>query len=71
MYPTKQTLRALRKRLPSGAIKDIAEQRGVSHAYISMVLSGARRDLDVVSDAIEVARKHEKRVANLIVRATN
>lgn len=68
----KKTLRALRKRLPSGYLAQVRARLGAdapSDSYVSQVLNGSRHDKDVINAAIAVAEQYERELAAIAARA--
>jgi transcriptional regulator with XRE-family HTH domain len=58
---TNKALKPLRKGLPWGAVKDIAEETGMSESYVSMVLRGERFNLVILEVAIRLRDEYKKR----------
>jgi hypothetical protein len=57
---TKKELKKLRKSLPPGAIKTLAEKFGHTPSYISMILSGKRNgNAYVISAATTMADEYQ------------
>ena len=69
MSLSKQALRNLSRRLPSGAINQVAADLEVSHTLVSQVLQGNRRNERVLEALIAFAEKHEAHIAQLEQRA--
>lgn len=68
----KKTLRALRKRLPSGYLAQVRAKLGAdapSDSYVSQVLNGSRHDMAVITAAIAVAEAYEHELAQIAQRA--
>lgn len=63
---TKKELKQLRKELPPGAVKKLAEMHGHTSSYISMILSGQRNgNAYVLSAARKMADEYQKVVTSV------
>lgn len=59
---SKQQLAKLKRNLPQGAIKKIADEKNVSEMLVSSVLAGKKTDLHgIVVRAAELALEHKEK----------
>lgn len=49
----------LKEKLPRGSVNKIAKKLRVSHALVSLVLSGKRENSDVIDAAIQIIAEHK------------
>ncbi|MBN2747423.1 MAG: hypothetical protein JXR34_11915 [Bacteroidales bacterium] len=59
---TIKQLRKLRSELPSGALKEIADETKTPISTVSMVLSGQRKNLDIIDLAILKRNAYQNRI---------
>jgi DNA transposition AAA+ family ATPase len=55
-----QELNKLRKALPKGSFKKIAEKVGLSEAGVGQVLKGKFNNTNVINEAINLLAEHKK-----------
>jgi len=62
---TKKELSKLKSRLPAGFIETIAKEKNCSMGLVSMVLSGKRKNLDIIKIAIALAEEYKTELDGL------
>ncbi len=62
---TKEELLKLKKSLPKGSIKILADQHVLSVSYINMIFSGERENLEIVKSALEIAKIHKQKKSSI------
>jgi len=62
---TKKELNRLKKSLPKGYRDMLAEKLNCTTSMVDMVLAGTRKNLDIISTAIEIAKAHKKKMSQL------
>lgn len=61
---TKKELIKLRKLMPKGYRKTLAEKFGISGSYITQIFRGEKTRPDVIDEAIEIAAAHKQTLAD-------
>lgn len=59
---TKRELKRIKKFLPVGEQKKIADELGFSYYYVNKVLNGWRNNLIIIAEAIKRSKAYEKQI---------
>lgn len=68
---TEEQLLKLKKSLPRGSYKKIAHTLKVSELYVCFVLTGRKKNLNVIEMAIEIAEQEKMRKQSIINKINN
>lgn len=59
---TKRELKRIKRFLPPGEQKKIAEKLGLSYSFVNKVLNNKRKSLSVLSEAIKISKSYEEKI---------